>query len=95
MSEQEGPDLEGVAAIDVHDLEALKKLWFMFREAKESSEVFTLAHLLLHSLPYDWVDTNDNWLHIAQQLEEHGEQELASLFKLANQKAFALMFHGK
>lgn len=81
--------------INIHDLEQLKKLWFMYRAAESSNEVFALTHLLLDSLPYDWIDKNDNWLHLAQQLEEHGEQEIASLFKLANQKAFTMMREGK
>lgn len=81
-------------AIDVHDIEMLKKLWFLLRDAKQSSEVFTLVQLLIDSLPYDWIAKDDNWLHMAHQIEQHGETELASLFKLANQKAFQLSLKG-
>lgn len=80
--------------IDIHDLEMLKKLWFLLRDATKSNEVFTLAQLLIDSLPYDWISKNDNWLNMAQMLEQHGEIELASLFKLANQKAFQLTSKG-
>jgi hypothetical protein len=81
--------------IDIHDIEALKKLWFILRDAQKSEEVFTLTHILLDSLPYDFISKEDNWLHIAQQLESHGEAELSSLFKLANQKAFQLSLKGQ
>lgn len=91
QAEQAG---EQQSSIDIHDIETLKKLWFMLRDATKSEEVFTLTQLLLDSLPYDWIDKNDNWLHIAQQVEMHGETELGSLFKLANQKAFQLSLKG-
>lgn len=80
--------------LDIHDVEVLKKVWFMLRDAEKSGEVFTLVQLLLESLPYDWISVQDNWLHIAEQLEHHGESELASLFKLANQRAFQLSLKG-
>lgn len=80
--------------IDVHDIEKLKQLWFMLRDTQTSAEIFTLTQLLLSSLPYDWIAKDDNWIHIAGQLEQHGESELASLFKLANQRAFQLSLKG-
>lgn len=92
MEETESQVPEG--QIDIHDIEMLKKLWFLLRDAQKSEEVFTLTQLLLESLPYDFISPEDNWLHIAQQLEQHGEAELSSLFKLANQKAFNLGLNG-
>ncbi|MGV3525259.1 MAG: hypothetical protein ACO1RX_13590 [Candidatus Sericytochromatia bacterium] len=80
--------------LDIHDVEVLKKVWFMLRDAEKSAEVFTLVQVLFESLPYDWITPQDNWLHVAQQLEHHGESELASLFKLANQRAFQLSLKG-
>jgi len=81
-------------SFDVHDLEKLKKLWFLLRDTQKSEEVFALTQLLLASLPYDWINPQNSWLHIAEQLEQHGETELASLFKLANQRAFQLSLKG-
>ncbi len=83
------------SSIDIHDVELLKKLWFMMRDSQSSKEVFTLTKLLIDSLPYDFIDPLENWLLIAQQLERHGEEELASLFKLANRKVFHLSLKGK
>lgn len=80
--------------IDIHDIEKLKQLWFMLRDTQTSAEIFTLTQLLLSSLPYDWIAKDDNWVHISAQLEQHGETELASLFKLANQRAFQLSLKG-
>lgn len=80
--------------LDIHDLDKLKQLWFVLRDAENSKEVFALVQLLIASLPYDWVDPEHSWLHLAQQLEDHGESELASLFKLANQRAFQLSLKG-
>ncbi|PIQ24129.1 hypothetical protein COW36_10830 [bacterium (Candidatus Blackallbacteria) CG17_big_fil_post_rev_8_21_14_2_50_48_46] len=77
-------------SIDVHDLETLKKLWFMLKNTQSQDEIFAVIRLLLDSLPYDWVDKNENWLMISQQIEQFGESELASLFKLANQRCFQL-----
>lgn len=95
LEENEGAEaIEAAETIDIHDIELLKKIWFLIRDAEKSSEVFTLAKLLLDSLPYDFIDKNENWLLIAQQLEQHGEDELSSLFKLANQRAFQLSFKG-
>lgn len=77
-------------AVDIHDIETLKKLWYLLKDTETSQDVFAIVTLLLDSMPYDWIDTKESWLLIAHQLEEHGETELASLFKLANQKAFQL-----
>ncbi|PKL75159.1 MAG: hypothetical protein CVV27_16825 [Candidatus Melainabacteria bacterium HGW-Melainabacteria-1] len=89
-AEQEQPG----ERIDIHDIEMLKKLWFMFRDSEKSAELFTLVQLLIESLPYDFIAPNDNWLNIAQLLDQHGESELASLFKLANTRAFQLGLKG-
>lgn len=86
----EGNSEETTEKIDIHDLELLRKLWFMVRDASKSSEIFTLMALLIDSLPYEWLNHADTWLHIAQQLDFHGEAELASIFNLANQRAFQL-----
>lgn len=76
--------------VDIHDLETLKKIWYMLKNTKNQQEVFALVQLLLDNLPYDWIDPQENWLLIAQQIENFGESELASLFKLANQRCFQL-----
>ena len=76
--------------LDIHDRETLEKLWIMIKKSDSQQEVFALVKLLLDSLPYDWIDRNDNWLRISQQIEQFGESELASLFKLANQRSFQL-----
>lgn len=85
---------EEQALIDVHDIDSLKKLWFIIRDAENSQEVFAIIKLLIDSLPYDWIDKNTNWLALAQQLEQFGEAELASLFKLANRKCFQFQLKG-
>lgn len=95
MSEEEQLEAQPQETIDIHDTEALKKLWYMLRDTQNSSEIFTLTTLLIDSLPYDFISKNDNWLFIAQKLDQHGEDELASLFKLANQRAFELSLQGK
>jgi hypothetical protein len=76
--------------IDIHDMELLKKLWFTLKSTQNQAEVFALVKLLVDSLPYEWIDKNENLLLIAQQLDQFGESELASLFKLANQRCFQL-----
>ena len=73
----------------------LKKLWYVLKGAEKSQEIFTIVTLLLDSMPYEWVDTKEAWLQIAHKLEEQGVDELASLFKLANQKAFELSLKGQ
>ncbi len=93
MSEEELTEAQ--SAVDIHDIELLKKLWFMIRDSQSSKDVFTLTKLVLDSLPYDWIDPQENWLLIASQLELHGEDELASIFKLANRKVFHLTLNGK
>ena len=101
MSEEELDNQESESAleapeqVDLHDLEMLKKLWYLLKNAEKSQEVFTVIRLLLDSMPYDWIDTKEAWLHIAHKLEEQGVDELASLFKLANQKAFELSLKGQ
>lgn len=85
---------EQESLLDIHDIEVLKKIWFMVRDAQKSAEVFTLVQLLIESLPYDWIDPNETWLVLAHHLETHGEDELASIFKLANQRAFQLTLKG-
>lgn len=86
---------EEQTSIDIHDIELLKKLWFMIRDSQNSKEVFMLIKLVIDSLPYDFIDPTENWLLIASQLDMHGEDELASLFKLANRKVFHLSLKGK
>ncbi len=81
---------ESADKIDIHDLDVLRKLWFMVRDSANNQEIFAIMALLIDSLPYDWLNHDDSWLHIAQQLDYHGEAELASIFKLANQRAFQL-----
>lgn len=76
--------------VDLHDIDTLKKIWYMLKNAQTQEEVFTLVRLLLDNLPYDWIDREQNWLLIAKQIEDFGESELASLFKLANQRCFQL-----
>ena len=88
-------ETEDISAVDIHDIELLKKLWFMIRDCQSSKEVFALIKLVIDSLPYDWVDPTENWLLLAQQLDMHGEDELASLFKLANRKVFHLSLKGQ
>ncbi|HEY9843080.1 MAG: hypothetical protein ACAI44_35000 [Candidatus Sericytochromatia bacterium] len=92
--EQESIESTPENLIDIHDIDTLKKLWFVLRDAQKSAEVFTIVQLLIDSLPYDFIDKEDNWLHMAHLLEEHGETELSSLFKLANQRAFQLSLKG-
>jgi hypothetical protein len=92
--DQEQEVVEASETLDIHDIDKLKQLWFVLRDAENSKEVFALVQLLITSLPYDWVDPEHSWLHLAQQLEDHGESELASLFKLANQRAFQLSLKG-
>jgi hypothetical protein len=80
--------------LDIHDVEVLKKLWFMIKATLNQEELFGLMKILIDSLPYDWIDKNENWLLLAQQLDQFGESELASLFKLANQRAFQMSLKG-
>lgn len=80
--------------IDIHDPETIQKFGNMLRDAENSSEIFTLTSLLIDSLPYDFISKQDNWLLIAQKLDQHGEDELANLFKLANERAFQLSLKG-
>lgn len=91
FAENEAPDEN---RLDIHDVEVLKKLWFMIKATQNQQELFGLIKLLIDSLPYDWIDKNENWLLMAQQLEQFGESELASLFKLANQRAFQMSLKG-
>lgn len=93
MSEEDFDEEQ--TSIDIHDIELLKKLWFMIRDSQNSKEVFMLIKLVIDSLPYDFIDPTENWLLIASQLDMHGEDELASLFKLANRKVFHLSLKGK
>lgn len=94
MSEDFDAD-QAEGTVDIHDIELLKKLWFMIRDCESSTEVFALIKLVIDSLPYDWVDPTENWILLAQQLDMHGEDELASLFKLANSKVFHLTLKNK
>ena len=82
-------------SIDIHDVELLKKLWFMIRDSQSSKDVFMLTKLLIDSLPYDFIDPTENWLLMAEQLENYGEAELGSIFKLANRKVLHLTLKGK
>jgi len=84
------PHEDSTEKIDIHDLDVLRKLWFMVRDSANNKEIFAIMALLIDSLPYAWLNKDDSWLHIAQQLDYHGEAELASIFKLANQRAFQL-----
>lgn len=92
MAEHEAKDRP--ETLDIHDLDQLKRLGLVLQDTQKSQEIFALVQWLIASLPYDWVDPEQNWLHLAQQLEEHGESELASLFQLANQRAFQLSLKG-
>ena len=94
MSAEDQEQEATTETLDLHDIDKLKQLWFVLRDAENSKEVFALVQLLIASLPYDWVDPEHSWLHLAQQLEDYGESELASLFKLANQRAFQLSLKG-
>lgn len=91
LSENEAPTEN---RLDIHDVEVLKKLWFMIKATLNEDELFGLMKLVIDSLPYDWLDKNENWLLLAQQLDQFGENELASLFKLANQRAFQMSLKG-
>ncbi len=90
MADELSTTEETQTLIDIHDHETLEKLWIMIKKSERQQDVFALIKLLLDSLPYDWIDRNDNWLRIAQQIDQFGESELANLFKLANQRCFQL-----
>jgi hypothetical protein len=72
------------------DEDTIEKLAETLRAAANQEEVFGLVNLLLAEIPEDWVDKEENWLLIADRLEQYGETDYARLFKLANQCAFRL-----
>lgn len=72
------------------DEDTIEKLAETLRAAVTQEEVFALVNLLLAEIPDDWLDKGENWLMIADRLEQYGETDYARLFKLANQCAFRL-----